>query len=420
MKAIILATEKDFIYGENIPLALVKVCGISLIARILNSLRASGVKEILIILGFEGEKIRSIFKSGEDIGLKLFYIEAGKDQENLKDFLNDDILIISVDNVVDGELIEKIIKMKGEFSCYYNDKPIGIYKLNRENAVLLYEYLASSHVKEKLEKIRLQVPRLDVSEMRVESIELKRVIHPVCIKIEDKQSIEIAKRKLVFRAQKGLHFTSYINKPIEDYITYYISDVSWITPNRITVFVNIAAFLVASLFLLMHTSIAAILAYVVGILDGLDGKLARARGTLTRLGHIEHTFDMLYEQTWYICFSLSLYFSESSHLPLVLGLCMLLTDSFVRHCYMQFKEAMGKALTAYTDFDRLFARVDGRRNIYVLYMILFSLLSMPLYAMYAMLMHSSVTAVVYAVRAVQHMSTADEAEGLKGFLKLVG
>lgn len=99
---------------------------------------------------------------------------------------------------------------------------------------------------------------------------------------------------------------------------------------------------------------------------------------------------------------------------------MLLADSFVRHCYMQFKETMGRALTAYTDFDRLFARVDGRRNVYVLYMILFSLLSMPLYAMYAMLTHSSVTAVVYAVRAVQHMSTADKVEGVKGFLKLVG
>jgi len=81
---------------------------------------------------------------------------------------------------------------------------------------------------------------------------------------------------------------------------------------------------------------------------------------------------------------------------------------------------MGRALTAYTDFDRFFARVDGRRNVYVLYMIVFSWLGMPLYAMYVMLMHSSVTAVVYAVRAIQHMSTTDKAEGLKGFLKLVG
>jgi len=169
--------------------------------------------------------------------------------------------------------------------------------------------------------------------------------------------------------------------------------------------------------------IAVILAYLVGILDGLDGKLARARGILTKLGYIEHTFDMLYEQTLYACFALSLYFLDNNLLSLILGLCMLLADSFVRHCYMQFKETMGKALTAYTNFDRIFARIDGRRNVYVLYMILFSWLpwlGKPLYAMYAMLIHSSITAVVYAIRAVQHMSAADKAEGLKGFLKLVG
>jgi C_GCAxxG_C_C family probable redox protein len=44
----------------------------------------------------------------------------------------------------------------------------------------------------------------------------------------------------------------------------------------------------------------------------------------------------------------------------------------------------------------------------------------PLYTMYAMLIHSSITAVVYEIRAVQYMSAADKAEGLKGFLKLVG
>ncbi|MGQ9690943.1 MAG: hypothetical protein ACUVQY_06740 [Thermoproteota archaeon] len=55
------------------------------------------------------------------------------------------------------------------------------------------------------------------------------------------------------------------------------------------------------------------------------------------------------------------------------------------------------------DFDRFFAKVDGRRNVYVLYMILFSLLDKPPYAIYAMLVRSAVTAVVYAVRAVQHM-----------------
>ncbi len=419
MKAVILAEEKDFIYNKERPLALVKVCGISLIVRILSSIRAAGIREVLITLGSNGEEIKSMLKNGEEIGLKLFYIEMGKHASSLpKEFIDNDLLIISVGVVIDREFVDVIVNVEGNVACYLNGRPVGIYKIVKECSRLLEKELSSNRVKERLED--LCSIRLDVSSMQVEHVELKRRVSPVCVKIESRQSIELAKRRLVFRTQKGLHFTSYVNKPVEDYIVYHVADLPWITPNRITILANVTAFLVAILFLSGYVKIAAISAYLVGILDGLDGKLARARGILTRLGYIEHTFDMLYEQAWYICFSLSLCFSENSHLPLVLGLCMLLADSFVRHCYMQFKETMGRALTAYTDFDRLFARMDGRRNVYVLYMILFSSLDRSLYAMYAMLMHSSVTAVIYAVRAFQHMSTADKTEGLKGFLKLVG
>ncbi|MBO3800244.1 MAG: CDP-alcohol phosphatidyltransferase family protein [Candidatus Brockarchaeota archaeon] len=423
MRAIILATEKDFIFDEDRPLALVKVCSIPLIARILNSIRAAGIREALIVLGFKGEEIRKMLKDGEEIGLRLFYLQAGGyEVPVLKEFLDDDLLVISADLVIDTEFVTEIMKIEGNVACYLNDRAIGVYKLDREYS-RLFQYDFTSNLSKILEEIEAESIKLDVAKMEMEHVELKRKVSPICVKIDSRNSIELAKRKLVFRTQKGLHFTSYINKSIEDHLIYRIAEVSWITPNRITILTNLLAYTVATLFLSGCMRIAVILAYIVGILDGLDGKLARVRGILTKLGYIEHTFDMLYEQTWYVCFALSLYFLESSYLPLVLGLCMLLVDSFVRHCYMQFKETMGKALTAYTNFDRAFAKVDGRRNVYVLYMVLFSWipwLGKPLYAMYAMLTHSSVTAVIYVIRAIQHMSAVDKAEGLKGFLKLVG
>jgi CDP-L-myo-inositol myo-inositolphosphotransferase len=425
MRAVILATERDFVFDEDKPLALVKICSVSLIARILNSIKAAGIREALIVLGFKGEEIQNMLKNGEEIGLKLFYLKTGEHgaSQSPEGFLDDDLLIVNADMVVDKEFVEQVIKIEGNVACYFNGKPVGIYRISKEYSRLLQSDFALNHIEEMARKIEGLSRRLNVSNMQMEHLELKRVVSPICIKIESKETIKSAKKRLVFRTQKGLHFTSYINKPIEDCVTYHIADISWITPNRITIFTNIVAFFIAALFLLGYVKIAVILAYLVGILDGLDGKLARARGILTKLGYIEHTFDMLYEQTWYACFALSLYFLDNNLLSLILGLCMLLADSFVRHCYMQFKETMGKALTAYTNFDRIFARIDGRRNVYVLYMILFSWLpwlGKPLYAMYAMLIHSSITAVVYAIRAVQHMSAADKAEGLKGFLKLVG
>jgi len=103
-------------------------------------------------------------------------------------------------------------------------------------------------------------------------------------------------------------------------------------------------------------------------------------------------------------------------------------DTFVRHVYMQFKDTMGIALTAASPLDRRFALVDGRRNMYLLYMIAFSGLGlmglslgpfpMPAYALFAMLAHAWLTAVFYVVRACQHMRKADEASGVLAWMSL--
>ena len=431
MKAIILAPYKDHIFNKDRPLALIKICGVSLLVRILNSIKAAGIKDVLIVVGFKGEDIANMLKNGEEIKMNISYIEAKNSEipSIPSGFLDSDLLILRSDIVIDAEFANEIVKIKENAICYSNGEFIGVCKITKEDLNIVKMEKTLDEIVKTLEA-RQNVIKLNVSGMKVEHVELKREVFPTCVKIKDKNSIKFAKKKLIFRTQKGLHFTSYINKPIEDRLVYLISDISRITPNRITIFANLAAFFVASLFLSGYLKIAAVLAYIVGIIDGLDGKLARARGILTKLGYIEHSFDMLYEQVWYVSFAISLYLLGYGYLPLVLGLTMLVADSFVRHCYMQFRQTMGKALTAYTRFDKAFARVDGRRNVYVLYMIIFSWLPLipylswiqtsPLYALHAMLAHSSLTALVYAIRAIQHMSAADKANGIKGFLKLVG
>jgi len=424
MKAVILAMDKDYIFDRDRPLALIKVCSVSLITRILGSIKATEIREVLIILGFNGELISNLLKNGEEIGMKIWYVQAeGYEISDIpQEFLNDDLLIINSNIVLDAELLSEIAKMDGNVVCYSNGENLGVYKINNEFLKGLQSEEAKDRLKRLVENMEnsKSLVKLDVSKIQTEHLELKRKVSPICVRVEDKKSIELARKKLIFRTQKGLHFTSYINRPIEDRVVYYIADIPWITPDRITIFANLVALSVATLFLAGYLGIAGVLAYAVGIIDGLDGKLARARGTLTKLGHIEHTFDMLYEQVWYVCFAISLYLMGYGHLPLVLGLSMLVADSFVRHCYMQFRQTMGRALTAYTRFDRAFARIDGRRNVYVLYMIVFSWLQIPSYALCAMLVHSSLTAFIYAIRAIQHMSAADKADGTKRFLKLVG
>jgi len=104
----------------------------------------------------------------------------------------------------------------------------------------------------------------------------------------------------------------------------------------------------------------------VGILDGLDGKLARIRGQETMLGRMEHPFDMLYEFSWLV--ALALFLSRTQG-PLPLELCIfsLVFIAFYRFCYDQFSRTMKVSLDIYGPFERTFRRIAGRRNIYNIY-----------------------------------------------------
>ncbi|MFQ6077377.1 MAG: CDP-alcohol phosphatidyltransferase family protein, partial [Candidatus Bathyarchaeia archaeon] len=85
----------------------------------------------------------------------------------------------------------------------------------------------------------------------------------------------------------------YVHRPIEDWIVYRLVNIK-LTSNQLTILINLIAYCVVALFLFGHLLVGSILTFVVGLMDGLDGKLARARGQATKLGSMEHPFDLLF------------------------------------------------------------------------------------------------------------------------------
>ena len=230
------------------------------------------------------------------------------------------------------------------------------------------------------------------------------------VDIDTKKDLDRAKELLAEHSQKkrgASDFVAhYLNRPIENKIVYLISD-SRITPNQLTILTNVLAYIVTALFFFGYLLTGAILTFVVGIVDGLDGKLARTRGCSTKLGLMEHVFDLLYEFSWLIALALFLSRSQDS-MPLVLTACSITFIAFYRFCYDQFGRAMGVSLDVYGRFERAFRRVAGRRNIYNVYILVGVLLGVPLYSLIGILVHSALTAVVYAYRATVHLHAADK------------
>jgi len=121
--------------------------------------------------------------------------------------------------------------------------------------------------------------------------------------------------------------------------------VDWsITPNRMSVITSLVAYVVSGLFLLGWLWPAVLLTFEVYVLDGEDGKLARAKARVSRLGQLEHSFDLLYEQSWYIAYAWAAYRLWPSLTVMAVGFTMLLCDSFARHIFTQFSQVMGISL----------------------------------------------------------------------------
>ena len=184
-----------------------------------------------------------------------------------------------------------------------------------------------------------------------------------------------------------------------------------ITPNQVTILTNIAAYIVAGFYFFGFLLAGSILSFVVGLMDGIDGKLARAKNQTTKLGKMEHAFDLLFEFSWLISLALFLHRTSGEDLPLIFCLFSILFISFYRYCYDTFSRAMNTSLDIYGRFERGFRRVAGRRNLYNIHMLIGILSGFPEYSLMSITVHAGLTAIVYAWRTAKHLHAADETGG---------
>jgi phosphatidylglycerophosphate synthase len=176
-----------------------------------------------------------------------------------------------------------------------------------------------------------------------------------------------------------------------------------ITPNHVTLFTAVLGACVALLFLNGVLKWGVILAYLVAILDGVDGKLARTKLQTSRLGEIEHVIDFFVEQSWYFC--LTLYFvsqTDQAMLAWVGGMFML-SDMFDKLLYMWSHTAFSKQLDELGAFERRFRLVGGRRNIYLWFFILGFWFDHPVTIFFATSLWALCTVLVHSVCFLHHL-----------------
>lgn len=442
MRALVLAAGEGSRLGKltkQKPKALVRVAGVPLLGRVLRGLKEAGIRDVWIVIGYMAATIRR--EIGEDYaGLKIHYIHAYEwEKGNLhsflaaRDFLKTKFLLCMCDHISDTRIVKRLVNINPESALVLtidrsgyspddtkvleqNDVILDIGKtINKSNCVDTGFFLCSPKIFEYADRAAQKGASELADGVRVAALSRDAGVTDVSgyywVDIDTKRDLERGKRLLVKHAQKGRGASDfvahYFNRPMENAIIYRISDRR-ITPNQLTIATNALAYLITALFLTGHLLVGSILTFAVGVMDGLDGKLARVRMRSTRLGLMEHSFDMLFEFSWLIALALFLFTSSESALPLVLCLFSILFIAFYRHCYDIFSRAMNTSLDNYGSFERAFRRVAGRRNLYNVHILIGVLLGVPLYSLMSILGHSVLTAVVYAWMAGKHLHFADK------------
>ncbi len=107
------------------------------------------------------------------------------------------------------------------------------------------------------------------------------------------------------------------------------------------------------------------IALLVGVLDGVDGKLARTRLQVTPVGELEHAADKIVEYAWYIALAAGLVRLGYPPKTLVLGLvasAAMAVDVWIGGAA---QTTLGRQLEDCGGFERGFRLIGGRRNTHI-------------------------------------------------------
>jgi phosphatidylglycerophosphate synthase len=218
------------------------------------------------------------------------------------------------------------------------------------------------------------------------------------------EEARMATRALIRAAQKrALDLPALLFHPIfENRLVFWLCHTR-ITPNQITVGTGILGASIACLFLHGWLRLGITLASVVGILDGVDGKLARTKLQTSRLGELEHVLDFFMEHAWYLTITIFLVTSTNEAQWWWVGGGLMASDFLDNMLYYAGHVWFGQQLDELGSFDRNFRLIAGRRNIYVWMWLLGFWAGVPAQAFAAALVWAIVTIGVHGVRLAYHV-----------------
>ena len=396
------------------PDALIELCGVSLLERLLRILQRLGFRQVIVfsttpeIVGAELAK-RSWAREQISVDLIPGLIGPVTAQRLLEEISAERFLVVPANIYCDARLLATVCAKDSpaalvdsnppEFAPSLIRTPCGPALVTRD---LLYMLSPTAPLFEEL-KSKIDKGQIDIVDAAWQDdyvVSMRRHVRPVCFPAPPEQNRRLAERIIFDSAQKGtLDLPAYFHAPIETGIISLLCRTR-ITPNQITIAGLIIGCSATAAFALGRVGLGILAALIFGIVDGLDGKQSRVKVETTQRGKWEHHLDYLIENSWWATIAFHLW--RSGQFPnvfyfLALLIASHLLDEFAKR---RAKIAKGRLLDDITPFDRTFRLIAARRNVYVWILACGFLLNAFSQSYAIICAWSAVSATVHLVRSI--------------------
>lgn len=144
MKAVILAAGEGRRlrpFTETMPKVMLPIANKPIIEHIVDSLKKTGIDEIIIVVGYKKEVVMEHFKEYDDVKIKFVFQDKqlGTSHALLqaKEYIKESFLVLSGDNIIDHSSITELISDNSEYSMMIKEHPhpskYGIVFLKDDN-----------------------------------------------------------------------------------------------------------------------------------------------------------------------------------------------------------------------------------------------------------------------------------------------
>lgn len=423
VKRAILTVRLPRLDGRERPRALIHAGGLSLLERQLRQLARLGVEQVWVLASDFALEIGSALPKMSRLPSKVDVIQNPKELVDLAKS-GDELLFLDDALLVDDRILKSVVQ--GEGSCVLAVDPSGLAKDMRasENLLGAEEKEAFTGVaKLPASLVAAQAPNapaedfltllvqaayfekdrvlFDISSIPLYLADRRRDVPLVLHRVSEREGADSATDALIATAQKGILDwpARFIHPFFENMMTKALLETP-VTPNQVTLATGVFGFTATYLFATGHMIVALAIALILGVLDGVDGKLARTKMLTSRVGELEHILDKLVEYSWYfgIAFALVRQGSDGTVYALALLITLFAWSEVVLSEF--FRRLSGVQLDDSGPFERKFRLFGGRRNTFFWSLIPFAIMDMWLAAMWFLAIYSVLTTFVMQWRFI--------------------